>query len=461
MSEFKVIIIGGSISGLTLAHCLEKLGGIDYVVLEKNDCIDPPIGAVLGMMPNGNRILAQLGLWKRVESLTNSIEVTHNVFPDGYVYSDPFPRKLHKRFGFPVASFARQQLIQVLYESLPDRSKVLTSQKAVKIEPSDGDITVWTEDGTKYPGDLVVGADGVHSIARSEIWRMAESDHEGSISQAEKNSLSAEYGCLWGISTPISGFEPKDNIIRNYDNLTILVFPNRDGSLGWSVPHKLDKKYVYPDVPRYTQEAVVAKAKTISHLPIWGHVNFGELFAGSSPCRGTALEENCLTTWTYGRVVCIGDSISKFTPNIGQGANTAIESAAAVANALHELRSTRGLKQAADAEISQKLQLWTKKQQERLKWVHWSSRWVTRMQARDGYFNKLIGRYLYAHSGDLTYYMSSVLCGNGLALDYLPLPSEASDGWKLFEISTETQRTWALATIITIALTIMSFAHAW
>lgn len=36
----RVLIIGGSIAGLTLAHCLEK-AKIDYVLLEKKEEIAP------------------------------------------------------------------------------------------------------------------------------------------------------------------------------------------------------------------------------------------------------------------------------------------------------------------------------------------------------------------------------------------------------------------------------------
>lgn len=47
---FKVIIVGGSIAGLTLAHCLSK-AGIDYIVLEKRKHIAPQEGASIGILP--------------------------------------------------------------------------------------------------------------------------------------------------------------------------------------------------------------------------------------------------------------------------------------------------------------------------------------------------------------------------------------------------------------------------
>lgn len=59
-SKFKVVIVGGSVSGLTLANMLEKLN-VDYVVLESHKTIAPQIGASIGLQANGLRILDQLG----------------------------------------------------------------------------------------------------------------------------------------------------------------------------------------------------------------------------------------------------------------------------------------------------------------------------------------------------------------------------------------------------------------
>ena len=57
----KVVIVGGSIAGLTLANMLERIG-VDYVVLEKYPEIAPQVGASIGLFPNGLRILDQLGI---------------------------------------------------------------------------------------------------------------------------------------------------------------------------------------------------------------------------------------------------------------------------------------------------------------------------------------------------------------------------------------------------------------
>jgi FAD dependent monooxygenase len=84
-ASFKVIIIGGSITGLTLAHCLDH-AGIDYVVLEKHRDVHPQLGAAITFMPNGARILDQLGLFSDVVEASTPLDVTWHVFPDGFSF---------------------------------------------------------------------------------------------------------------------------------------------------------------------------------------------------------------------------------------------------------------------------------------------------------------------------------------------------------------------------------------
>lgn len=54
----------------------------------------------------------------------------------------------------------------------------------------DSIMSVRTRDGSTFYGDLVVGADGVHSKVRREMWRLAELDVPGHITEKEKDGLS-------------------------------------------------------------------------------------------------------------------------------------------------------------------------------------------------------------------------------------------------------------------------------
>lgn len=77
--KLRVIIVGGSVAGLTLAHGLHH-NDIDFVVLEASEEMAPHIGASIVVLPNGLRILDQLGICddiiKMVDPLKNGLTWT-------------------------------------------------------------------------------------------------------------------------------------------------------------------------------------------------------------------------------------------------------------------------------------------------------------------------------------------------------------------------------------------------
>jgi 2-polyprenyl-6-methoxyphenol hydroxylase-like FAD-dependent oxidoreductase len=73
----------------------------------------------------------------------------------------------------------RQQVIQGLWDNLRDRSKVHTSCGVVKVVCHADGVAVETVDGSVFHGDIVVGADGVHSNVRQEMRRIGAEDCPG------------------------------------------------------------------------------------------------------------------------------------------------------------------------------------------------------------------------------------------------------------------------------------------
>jgi 2-polyprenyl-6-methoxyphenol hydroxylase-like FAD-dependent oxidoreductase len=70
---FRVIIAGGGIAGLTLANSLSQ-AHIDYILLEARDEIAPQVGASIGILAQGGRILDQLGMYDDIFKLIEPIE---------------------------------------------------------------------------------------------------------------------------------------------------------------------------------------------------------------------------------------------------------------------------------------------------------------------------------------------------------------------------------------------------
>lgn len=71
----KIIIVGGSVTGLGLANMLEQ-HGVDYILLEAYPSFAPQVGASIGLVPSGLRILDQLGCYERLHAMAGDYRLS-------------------------------------------------------------------------------------------------------------------------------------------------------------------------------------------------------------------------------------------------------------------------------------------------------------------------------------------------------------------------------------------------
>ena len=76
--------------------------------------------------------------------------------------------------GYPIAFLERQRILQILFHRMRDQTKVLVNKKVVSVDHYEDGVLVSCADGSCYPGDIVAGADGIHSKVRREMWRHGE-----------------------------------------------------------------------------------------------------------------------------------------------------------------------------------------------------------------------------------------------------------------------------------------------
>lgn len=84
-------------AGLTLAHCLKRLG-VSFTILERGDRIAPQLGASVGILPNGGRILDQLGIFSDIENEIEPLEFARIRYPDGFRFESQYPKALHSKY---------------------------------------------------------------------------------------------------------------------------------------------------------------------------------------------------------------------------------------------------------------------------------------------------------------------------------------------------------------------------
>ena len=76
--------------------------------------------------------------------------------------------------------------MEILYDKYPAKSNVLVKKRVAEVQLFNDGGRVITDDGAVYDGQLVVGADGVHSRIRSEMWRLADIRNPNIISPDDK-----------------------------------------------------------------------------------------------------------------------------------------------------------------------------------------------------------------------------------------------------------------------------------
>lgn len=76
--------------------------------------------------------------------------------------------------------------LQVLHENIRDTSKILTNKRATKIDVDENSVKATMADGTVYEGDILIGADGVHSAVRQQMWNIGDKMLPGYIPASDK-----------------------------------------------------------------------------------------------------------------------------------------------------------------------------------------------------------------------------------------------------------------------------------
>jgi 2-polyprenyl-6-methoxyphenol hydroxylase-like FAD-dependent oxidoreductase len=80
----------------------------------------------------------------------------------------------------------RRNLLQILYDGLPDKSFIRTESIIEDVKQFPDRVEVCLADGTVETGDMVLGCDGVHSLMRSFMWDHATKTSPGLIQVKEK-----------------------------------------------------------------------------------------------------------------------------------------------------------------------------------------------------------------------------------------------------------------------------------
>ncbi|OJD30262.1 fad binding domain-containing protein [Diplodia corticola] len=332
--EFKVVIVGASIAGLTLANLFQNLN-IDFVVLEAYGVIAPQVGASIGFHPNGLRILDQLGCYEDILKISAAADKTTVRTEDGRVlHSHSTSKHVLQRHGYPILFLERRDAVQILYDHVRDKTRIRTGQRVNRVELLGDGVRAYTTNGDAFEGSIVVGADGIHSTLREQMWDLANKLQPGHIPPTVGDSMPSEYGCIFGISKTTGDIKATEVHLTHMKDAVIAVMCGQKDRPFWFCFFKLEKPHYGIRLPRYTTEDELRIVEQNAKARITDRVQFADLYANVEFSTTTPLPHHVFDNFFFDRICLVGDSVHKFNPISGQGGNSAIETATCLADNL-------------------------------------------------------------------------------------------------------------------------------
>ncbi|KAH7312885.1 FAD binding domain-containing protein [Rhexocercosporidium sp. MPI-PUGE-AT-0058] len=170
--QLTIIVVGAGIAGLTAATAL-KHAGHKVTVVEGSKLLQE-VGAAITLSPNGTRVLSKLGFdfeaarGVRMDSVAVYAGDTlkkQDVYPPGSMDG------IEPKFGFPYRAFHRVDLhnelrkLALLNDTKGPKVSLCLGVKVVRVDVENAEVE--SEDGEIWKGDLLIGADGLHSFVRS------------------------------------------------------------------------------------------------------------------------------------------------------------------------------------------------------------------------------------------------------------------------------------------------------
>ncbi|KAL4940555.1 hypothetical protein BDV06DRAFT_196397 [Aspergillus oleicola] len=336
----KVIIVGGGITGLGLAVMLDR-NGIDYTLLEAYDeIVAAQLVAGIAMTPNGLRILDQLGCFEDLRSRVRPMNEMKYWGPDGEVIvaAQGWNHMFTKRYGYPTLWVERWSLLQVLYDRIADKGKLLTGKRVESVVHGEEGVEVRTVDGSIYHGDIVVGADGAHSRVRQEIAQRAKEQELGQ-EYSDANEVTATYACLFGVSHPVPQIPIGFTGFGAHKHYSYIIGTGPENTMYWSVMKNLGSTFRGADIPQLGEKEIQDLMKEHWEDNVTTDLKVKDLYNCRKRVVYIPTREYVHQKWHLDRMIALGDASHKMTVIIAQGGNQALESVAALTNSLFEVLS--------------------------------------------------------------------------------------------------------------------------
>ena len=315
--ELHVSMIGGGIGGLAAASALQR-AGMRVTVFERNHELRE-VGAGLTLWANAVQVLQELGLASEIAAV--SAPLTHFEcwsWRGKRLGSMPLDR-IEKAMGAPNIGIHRADLLRLLAGTLASGTVQLDAH-CVGFTQEEGGVTSHTASGQHHHADVLVGADGLHSVIRAQLL-------------GQRPPRSSGYTCWRGVA-PFEDAQVSPGISSETwgRGLRFGMLPIGNGRVFWYATH---------NCPAGGQDRAGERKPLLHRLFHHWRAPIEQLIEATDEAvilRNDILDRRPVRHWGSGHVTLLGDAAHPPTPNLGQGACQALEDALILARCLGSAR---------------------------------------------------------------------------------------------------------------------------
>ena len=314
----RALVIGSGIGGLCCALGLRKVG-IEVALYERAPELRE-VGAGIMLWGNALRALNALDAWQAVRDISMATTHVELAAKNGYrVQMTDEASNLEAAIGFSpaVCLTHRAELVGSLAGLLP-QGVVQFGHECIGVENRGPRVGVRFANGHTDEADLLIGADGIRSRVRAELFGQTEPRYAG-------------YTCWRGVCPRPAGVAPGELRLWTGNGAQVGIIAMTKDRVYWFATRNA----------RAGERSADEHAAVVQTFKDWAPPLPG-LLESTPPdkvIRADIIDRPPSRPWVKGRCVLIGDAAHPMTPNFGQGGGMAIEDAVVLARNLALNRS--------------------------------------------------------------------------------------------------------------------------